>query len=485
MAHGLSKSRLMSFRQCPKKLWLEKRCPDLGEVTAEQQAIFDMGHDVGAIAQQLYDTGGGVLIEYDEGLRGAVERTNEVLRKQPPVPIFEATFVRNGLLIRADVLERGPGGPRLIEVKSSTRVKDEHIADCAIQSWVLDTSTARPTAVVLAHINNQFVYAGDGRYKGLLTEADLTAQVAPLRGEVAGWLREAKRVLAGAEPKAEIGRRCTQPYDCQFQDYCWKKTEFPLRGLPNINSRLDELLAAGYQDVREVPEAMLKGPEQLRVWRAVRSGEVSFSPAARDEFAGLAYPRYYLDFETVGSAVPRWAGMRPYQPVPFQFSLHVESAPGQLQHAEYLDLTGELPARAVAVALLEAAGSEGPVFMYTSYEKQCLEALAKFCPDLRERLEALMERLVDLHPIAKRNYYHPAMQGSWSIKNLLPAIAPELDYSHLGEIQEGNAAGRAYLEAIAPETTAGRRAAIRESLIAYCKHDTLAMVTVARYLEGR
>lgn len=485
MPHGLSKSKLMSFRQCPKKLWLEKHRPDLGGVTAEQQAIFDMGHEIGAIAQRLYDTGGGVLIEYDEGLREAIERTNEVLRKQPSVPVFEATFVRNGLLIRADVLERGPNGPRLIEVKSSASVKDEHVADCAIQSWVLDTSTVRPTAVVLAHVNTRFVYPGDGQYDGLLTEADLTAEVAPLRGEVAGWLREAKRVLAGPQPKAQIGRRCTRPYECQFQDYCWKQTEFPIRGLPGINSQLDELLAAGYHDVREVPEAMLTGPQQLRVWRAVRSGQANLSPAAREEFTGLDWPRYYLDFETVGSAVPRWAGMRPFQPVPFQFSLHIESAPGKLTHAEYLDLTGELPARAVAVALLEAAGAKGPVFMYTNYERSCIAALAGFCPDLRDRLEALMERLVDLHPIAKRHYYHPAMHGSWSIKKLLPAIAPELDYSQLGEVQEGNAAGRAYLEAIAPETTAERRAALRESLLEYCQHDTLAMVTVARFLEGR
>lgn len=301
MPHGLSKTRLMSFRQCPKKLWLEKHRPDLAEVDPGLQAIFDMGHDIGAIAQQLYDTGGAVLIEFDKVQHAMVERTNDVLRKQPSVPVFEATFVRNGLLIRADVLERGPNGPRLIEVKSSASVKDEHVADCAIQAWVLDTSTVRPTAVVLAHVNNQFVYPGDGQYDGLLTEADLTAQVKPLQSEVAGWLRDAKRVLAGPEPQAQIGRRCKQPYACQFQDYCWKKTEFPIRGLPNINSRLDELLAAGYQDVRELPEAMLKGAEQMRVWRAVQSGEANLSKAAREEFAGLGYPRHYLDFETIGS----------------------------------------------------------------------------------------------------------------------------------------------------------------------------------------
>jgi hypothetical protein len=152
---------------------------------------------------------------------------------------------------------------------------------------------------------------------------------------------------------------------------------------------------------------------------------------------------------------------------------------------EFLDLGGEFPLRAAAKSLLEATGPKGPVFMYTSFEKTCLKTLGEFCPDLREELDALSARLVDLLPIARRHYYHPAMHGSWSIKKLLPTIAPELDYSQLGEIQEGGAAQQAYVEATAAGTAAARRDEIRSNLLAYCAQDTLAMVTVARYLEGR
>jgi hypothetical protein len=254
--------------------------------------------------------------------------------------------------------------------------------------------------------------------------------------------------------------------------------------LPAINSRLDALIEAGHFDVRNIPEGLLTDAGQLRVWRAVQNGRAELLPGAREILAALPYPRYYLDFETIAFAIPRWAGTRPYQQIPFQWSLHIEDRDGSLRHEEFLDLTGELPARAVAEALLKVVGTEGPVFMYTTFERTCINTLADFCPDLRSDLMALAERLVDLHPIVKDNYYHPAMHGSWSIKAVVPTIAAELDYNKLGEIQEGTAAQQAYVEAVSLTLDATRREDIRTSLLNYCKHDTLAMVTLARFLKN-
>jgi hypothetical protein len=305
-----------------------------------------------------------------------------------------------------------------------------------------------------------------------------------MRADVPVSLAHAKKVLDAAEPEAAIGTRCWTPYDCPFQKHCWKETDYPLTGLPAINSQLNALLADGHYDVRHLPEELLRNDGQRRVWRAVRDGRVELLPGAREALSALAYPRYYLDFETISFAVPRWAGTRPYQQVPFQWSLHIEGRDGSVQHKEFLDLTGDLPARAVAEALLEAVDRSGPVFMYTAFERGCIESLAAFCPDLRVGLMALAERLIDLHPIVKDHYYNPDMHGSWSIKAVLPTIAPELDYSKLGEIQEGTAAQQAYVEAISAGTQKVRREEIRKSLLEYCKHDTLAMVTVAQYLEA-
>lgn len=489
---GLSKTRLMSFRQCPKRLWLEVHRPELVPAPdAGTQARFDAGHRVGEIARDLYDRDGkGRLIDNAGGLGRALAETLEVLAAPGAGPLFEATFERDGLLVRADILEPGrqpgdgAGAARMVEVKSTTSCKPEHVNDCAIQSWVLEASPARPASVALAHLDNTFVYGGDGDYRGLLREVDLTAQVAPLRPQVPVWLESARHTLDEDEPAPQIGSRCFSPYECPFRAACWPATDFPLTALPGVRARLDDLLAAGFHDMRDLPEELVVGSAALRAWRAARSGEAEFNAAPCAELRNLPYPRYFLDFETVGPAVPMWAGMRPYQSVPFQWSLHIETAPGRLDHVEYLDLTGEQPARGVSEALLRAIGPAGPILMYTSYERRCLVELARLCPDLADELYALIARLFDLHPLVKASYCHPAMQGSWSLKAVLPTIAPDMDYGQLEGIQDGTAAQLAWFEAIAPGTTPSRKCELREQMLRYCAHDTLAMVRIARFLEG-
>jgi hypothetical protein len=301
--------------------------------------------------------------------------------------------------------------------------------------------------------------------------------------QVPGWLRSSQELVAADEPAVAVGIRCDAPYPCPFRGHCWPQTEFPLHTLPNVNRRLDEMVARGFRDVRELPPDLVRGDEALRVWRAARTGRPELNPSARATLAALPWPRYYLDFETIHYAVPRWAGTKPYQQIPFQWSLHIEPAPGRLEHAEFLDLGEALPARAAARALLAAIGTRGPVFMYTGFERQCLMTLAGFCPELARELDAVGERLVDLHPLTKAAYYHPAMKGSWSIKALLPTIAPEMDYALLDGIREGGAAQAAYIEATDPATPAGRTSELRAQLLRYCRHDTLAMVRVAEFLS--
>jgi len=484
MARGLSKSRLMSFRQCPKRLWLDVHRPELAVHDPQTQANFATGHAVGAIAQRLYDDGQGVLIEYDGGLRGALSKTRKILAQPSTAPIFEATFERDGLLIRADVLLRTAGGPKLIEVKSSASLKPEHALDCTIQYWVLEGSALRPDAVALAHVNNQFTYERPGDYAGLLAEKELTGEAKARAGEVPALLDEAKRVAAAGEPESPIGSRCTKPYACPYRGTCWKPTEYPLTGLPGVGASLDALLGEGHFDIRDLPESSLRTDDQRRVWRATRSGRPELRAGARAALEPLPWPRYYLDFETTGPAVPRWLGTRPFQQIPFQWSLHVEQRDGSLEHFEFLDLSGELPARAAATALLDAVRQDGPIFMYTPFERGCIATLATFCPDLAEPLGKIANRLVDLHPIAKQHYYHPAMGGSWSIKAILPTIAPELDYASLSGVADGMAAQRAYEEATAAGMPKSRVEDIRAELLRYCGHDTMAMVTLARFLAS-
>ena len=200
--------------------------------------------------------------------------------------------------------------------------------------------------------------------------------------------------------------------------------------------------------------------------------------------AGWAFPRTWLDFETIAFAVPRWIGTRPYQQVPFQFSAHVEAADGTIEHHEFLSLDGTDPRRPCAEALVKAVPINGTVIGYNaSFEKSRIRELADAFPDLAADLHAIAERVVDLLPVTRANWYHRDQRGSWSIKAVLPTVAAEMDYTGL-EVKDGSSAQEAYIEAIDPRTDVTRRAALDAALRAYCRRDTEAMIALARRLCG-
>lgn len=291
-------------------------------------------------------------------------------------------------------------------------------------------------------------------------------------------------MLNSGEPEIEMGPQCTDPYSCPFIDYCrGEETEYPLRYLPYISRQLiDALTAEGIEDIRDIPEGRLTNEKQKWVRRVTIAGEPELRPEAT-EVGEYGYPRYYLDFETIQFAVPIWEGTGPYKPLPFQWSCHIELASGEFQHEEYLDTSGNAPMRTCAESLIEAIGKEGPIFAYGSYEKRVLNDLANRYPDLAEELQKLMERLEDLLSIVRKTYYHPDMRGSWSIKKVLPTIAPHLGYGSLGDVQDGSAAGTTYLQIINSATDAAERERLTRELLAYCKHDTLGMVELVKYLS--
>jgi Domain of unknown function(DUF2779) len=220
---------------------------------------------------------------------------------------------------------------------------------------------------------------------------------------------------------------------------------------------------------------------QRRIWQQSRLEKPYVDAELRTLVGSLPFPRYYLDFETVAPAVPIFTGTRPFEALPFQWSCHIEPGRGRVEHAEFLDLGAEPPMRRLAEQLLATLGTTGPIVVYTPYERRVLKDLAARYADLAAGLASLDERIVDLHPPTRRHYYHPAMRGSWSIKAVLPTVAPELSYGALGEVQDGLAAQNAYLEAITPGTSDARRAALRRALLAYCRQDTLALVKLVEF----
>jgi hypothetical protein len=478
----LSKSRLISAWQCAKRVHLEKHHPELGVISPQTRSQWETGHRVGAIAQQLYGAPGSVEIEFDKRIGLLLRKTRELLEGGADFPIFEATFRHEGVLVRVDVLLPDAGGWRMIEVKASTSVKDYHVLDCAIQDWVLRNSGVDVTTVSLAHINNRFVYGGDGDYDGLLVEHDLTDEVRTLEPSVLELVALARDAVTGPQPHVPVGAHCSSPYDCQFIDHCWPTdSEYPVSGLGGGKAKLGEYVALGYRDICDVPAEQITAETQQRIHRVTCSGEPEILAGARRELEALAHPRYYLDFETIAPAVPFWAGTRPYEALAIQWSCHIEEAPGRFRHREFLDLSGDPPMRPLALELVECLGDAGPVLMWTRYEEGVLKNLAELYPDLAAPIAGIIERLFDLHPVVKKNYYHPRMLGSWSIKAVMPTIDPDMDYGTLEGINEGTAASDGFIEAIQPDVSPERKAELEEQLRRYCRFDTEAMVAVVRY----
>jgi len=485
----LSKSKLISAWQCPKKLHLEKHHPDWGDTSSRTEALFATGHQVGAISQQLYGTRNSVEIPFNRKMSLMVQETRALIDDGADFPIFEATFQHEGVLVRVDVLIPGEGGWRAIEVKASTSVKDYHKLDCAIQDWVMRNTGLPVTSMSLAHINNQFVYKGDDNYEGLLVENDLTDEIRTLEPSVVDLVAKARDAVTGPMPDVDVGAQCTKPYECQFIDHCWPTdTEYPIVGLGGGRAKLGSYVALGYRDIRDVDAGSITAVTQQRIHRVTCTGEPEILDGAKQTFAALPYPRYYLDFETIGPAVPFWAGTRPYATVPVQWSCHIDDGSGDgsadsMRHEEFLDLTGEPPMRALAESLIECCGDSGPVLMWTNYEEGVIRSLIELFPDLADPLQMIIDRLYDLHPVVKENYYHPKMLGSWSIKAVLPAIAPQMNYAELEGIHEGMGASEGFIEAISAETAPTRKAELEEQLLRYCKYDTEAMVEIVRFFE--
>jgi hypothetical protein len=336
---GLSKSKLLSGLQCVRRLWLETHRRELAQVDDSTQAIFDTGHQLGDLARHLL--GPGILIEHVDDITTAIAVTQSMLAAPGPRrTLFEPAFSFDSVVARADVLRPTRGGYSLIEVKASTSVKDYYIDDCATQAWIIEQSGVRLTSIKLAHLDRNFVYPGDENYAGLLRVEDITRAVRKRMGEVRPRVDTLRGMLALDEPMIATGDHCSTPFSCPFTNYCRAgeppAPEFPISLLPRGGKVVEALHEEGFRDLREVPADRFEKPLHKRVHKATQTGEAILDPKAARILKRLGYPRAYLDFETIAFGVPRWAGTRPYQQIPFQWSCHLEDRDGSIRELSFL-----------------------------------------------------------------------------------------------------------------------------------------------------
>lgn len=486
----ISKSRFLSGIQCPLLLWTQYNERDLIPPTDPgTQYVFDMGHTVGDLAKRLYPDG----IEVPGGndrpdLDATVAATRELLPLRRP--IFEASFLSEEpdgrRYLRADVLVPAADDAwDLVEVKSSTRVKDINVWDVAFQAGALESAGLRLNRLFLMHIDTGYVRQGPVEPARLFRSADITDRARALMPQVPGMFARYAAEIGGARPEVPIGPHCRDPYRCALTDVCWRGVpEHHVTTFVRAGRRAFDWIAEGHTLVTDVPDRELNAAQRIQK-AAVAAGRAHIDKTAvKRLLAALEYPLWYLDFESLNPAVPLFDGTRPFQQVPFQFSLHVQEAPGATpRHLEYLS-TGKDDPRPGLVAALHAIGPRGTVLAFNcAFEAQVLAALGEAYPDCTAMTDDLRLRLRDLaDPFRAFAVYHPSQHGSYSLKAVLPALTGG-GYDDL-VIGDGQTAGREWMRAVygAGVTAAGKET-VMAALRAYCGRDTEAMVQILAALR--
>jgi predicted RecB family nuclease len=481
----LSKSKFCAGVQCLKRLYLQAHKPELAaEPNAAAEAIIQQGREVGMLARQMFP--GGVEVN-GANLADAIRTTRELVAK-PEIPaIFEAVFEHQNVLVKVDILHRRRDGRwRLIEVKSTSDLKDHHVEDVGIQYRVVSRSGMSLASACLAHVNRNYVRDGAIDPKQFFKIRNLTRRVQRLQPKLTFQLRSEFTVLAMSNaPDIAPGRHCTDPVTCEFFDRCNPPRPHDHVGyLPRIHaSAMEELEGMGIESIREIPDDFELSEIQRRAATCVQTGEPWYSPELRQVLGGLTYPLYFADFETVNPAIPRFPAMRPYDHLPFQFSVHVQRQPSaELEHCEFLGTDSRNSRREFISSLCAALGETGNILVYSSFESQRLSDLAAWLPEFAERIRAIQTRLFDLLPVVREYTYHPAYVGSYSIKSVLPALVPEMTYDDM-EVANGQAAGVAWESLVRGSLDRSECDRIRKALLDYCGQDTLAMVRLLQTLR--
>jgi len=489
MGSGLSKSLILKGLQCQKALWLTKNPPDFDfPAQPDLEAKFRAGTEVGILAQQLFP--GGIEVPY-EGLSfpGQLARTKQLIDSGADI-IYEASFSFSAIFIKVDILVRDADGEKnawqIHEVKMGTSVKEVNLDDVAVQHYVLNGCGLSVSKSFLVHIDNTYVRQGAVEVDKLFTSEDISLKVAARQQslpEIVTELRETMR--ESDEPDIDIGSYCNDPYECDFIPYCWQHIpENSIFDLKGRGIKKFDYYNQGIIRFEDLPLDELNQAQCQQVESTLKKQNSTDVDKVKEFLDTLWYPLCHLDFETFNTPIPKFDGTRPYQQMPFQFSLHIQQEAGvEPQHYEYLAQSGIDPRRELIEQLLTIIPADACVLTYNqAFEKGVLRNLAERFPDLAEAIELRLANVRDLMvPFRKREVYRWKMHGSYSIKEVLPAMVPDLSYSGL-EIADGMAAMRAYHEMCVLDDPVAL-AELRRSMLRYCRLDTLAMVRILGELE--
>ena len=485
---GISKSRYCRGIQCPKNLWLEANKPEVGTCDSSE-AVLENGRIVGELARNYF--GDFSLVDFNLDKLVMCSATNALIESGVD-NIAEASFIYDGLYCAVDILHKNDNGWDIVEVKSSTEVAPQYIDDMAFQLYVLEHCGISVKNVYNLHIDNTYVRHGDLDLKELFVLDDCTGQVRINSRYVEENIRNIRESMTMAsEMDKDIDICCDSPYECTFKSYCSrhlpKDNVFDISRMP-LNKKYDYYHKGivSFDDILN-HNISLSPKQMLQVLTAVEDRPDSINDTEIIGFLNtLYYPIYHLDFETFQQAVPEFEGGKPYEQIPFQYSLHIEYADGKLEHREFLAKEGQDPRRALAEQLCKDIPMGVCSLAYNmSFEKTVIKHLSEEFPDLKDHLLDIWENMHDLMiPFSKGHYYSKDMKGNYSIKYVLPALYPndpDLDYHNLDEVHNGSEASAAFLTMAQKSPDEIKK--LRSNLLKYCGLDTFAMVKVLAKLR--
>lgn len=487
----LSKSLYTKGIQCPKALWLKKyKSSVLTPPDESALVVFDTGNIVGDFACQLFPH--GKEVPYSKNYDDMIATTKQWL-DEGVENIYEATFNFFGILVMVDILTISNGEVSIYEVKSSTEVKEIYLHDVSIQYYVLKNLGFKIKSANVVHINNEYIRGDDLDINNLFKIVDVTSEVISMQSNIPNILKEFETYLNDKEnePNIDIGKHCNNPYVCDAKEYCWKVQrqipDYSIFNIFNLGSKKQiELYDRNIINIEDVPHDFDMTSNQAQAVENYKSKITYIDIENIKSFLqNLTYPIYYLDFETYQQAIPEYKGLKPFEQIPFQYSLHIEYEDGSLEHKEFLAQDGVDSRYKLVLKLCNDIPNDVTVIAYNmSFEKGVIDRLANSFPAFEKHLLAINENMQDLMiPFQKKWYVTPSMNGSYSIKYVLPALVPEFEkaYKELDGVQNGSQAMNAFARLGSLDKKEKQK--MRNSLLEYCKLDTLAMVKILEKLK--
>lgn len=489
----LSKSDYMLFLKHPAWLWLKKHDKaKLPEVDLATQALFDSGHEFESYAEQLFPNSTRLGFTSFPEYVSLPKRTTEAIASDAQT-ILQGRIETNNLTCIFDVLERVEENIfDLYEIKSSTSVKIEHEYDLAFQVIVLELTGIKIRKVGVIHVNNKYVRNGAIDSKAITKITDVTEAVSLLLDETKLNIQQALKVMQSNTPP-EMSPRFVRvgPIDEWLAIYKSLYADLDPHSIyhlatikPQLVGELEDL---GVRHMKDIPDHIKLSEKQRRQIQVTRTNQrLIEQEKIRAFMQKITYPLYFLDYETLSSVVPSFDGIRPYQQVPFQYSLHIiESPDAPIQHKEYLHTENTHPGLPLLERLKKDIGDTGTVLVwYEKFEKGRNKELGEMFPAYKEFMQSINERVIDLMtPFDQGWFVDKDFYGSASIKKVLPVLVTELSYKEL-TIQEGASAQRLWMETVLMGKNTEKKEQIMHDLIEYCKLDTLAMVQLYKVLQA-